>query len=575
MKKTSLIATALVVGAGASQAQALDLKGSDTLEAFTQCLVGDRATLGSVACPPAIAAFNYIGTGSTNGESALAAHLAAPATNLQEVAPMSRPLRCTRLGGGDLASANSNADGALIGLDGVVQVYGRYQGITTSVNPQLTMAYSAAEAAGLPGGYVYNSGTDAPLPPPYATNYGVASDILRVLYFGRTNTTAGAAPSDCNSALRQALASNAEEIFEGGAGPTGQLRHLFRRDDSSGTTDVFKTLTGVGGAFCNGSSTQDNDPIRRPCGASEDVCQANGSLGLVLPIAVPADTVNSPYGPGAVPTPVDPAVSSTPANCAVPTGARCGTGVFAYAAYPGFGNCPDGITRASGQCRVPRAAGSTGLTGGWQCINTANNRPGGFVTTFDARVYNLVSRSNASGVPVVNSSSAFYRIHETRAFHGCGCKDSDATQQIGCLVTASDNAIGYAGREAAESGNNFAAQLAAYSATSATPNAGLLASDATIRDVLTAPTYPFARKLYFNSVRGFAGACSPLTPGDGAAPCFNSAGSEWNDLATRVLNNTLVDQIAAAVNFVPDIRTASVAIEEQRGPAGGGNVCQP
>jgi hypothetical protein len=572
MKKTSMIATALIVGAGASHAQALDLKGSDTLEEFTRCLVGDistAGTVGAVACPGPIASLNYGGSGSTNGEAALAAHLAG--TNDQQVAPMSRPLRCTRLAaGGDLAAANQNADGALIGLDGVVQVYGKWVGNTTGVNPQLTLAYSAAEAAGLAGGYVYNSGTDAALPPPYAPNYGVASDVLRVLYFGRTTNNV----TDCNSALRNALASNAEELFEGPAGPTGQLRHLFRRDDASGTTDVFKTLSGFGGAFCNGTTTQDNDPIRRPCASNEDVCQANGTLGLLLPVTVPVDLASNPYSPGAVPTPIDPAVGSTSANCPNPA-TRCATGNFAYGSFPGLGNCPDGAVRLGGQCRLPRSN-----TNGWQCINTGNNRPAGS-GAFDARVYNLVTRANATGVPIAgnNNLSAFFRIHETRAFHGCGCKETDSTTQIGCLVSASDSALGYAGREASLPSINFAAALASYTATNATANAGVLASNTTIRDVLTAPTYPYARKLYINSVRGFSGSCAPLTPGDASAPCFaTTAGvpdADWTTFANRVFDNATVDAIAAAVNFVPDIRTPSVAVEEMRGPAGGGNICQP
>lgn len=538
MKKTTMIATALVMGAGASQAhaQALGLKGSDTLEEFTKCLIGDIATagtVGSVSCPAPIAGFDYLGTGSTNGENALAAFLAG--TGSQSTAPMSRPLRCTRLSGGDLNSVNGTAQGALVGLDGVVQVYGKYSGNTAAVLPQLTLAYSA-----------YASGTDAALPPPYSASYGQAAGILRVLYFGRNanNTT------DCNSAARNNLAANANLLFEGAGGPTGQLRHLFRRDDSSGTTDVFKTLSGFGGAFCNGTATQDNDPIRRNCASNEDVCQANGTLGLLLPIAVPADNTANPYSPGAVPTPANAAVGTTAANCGTPP-TRCATGNFAYGSYPGLSACPDGATRLGGQCRIPRSS-----TNGWQCINTGNNRPSGSASAFDARVFNLVTRNDGTGVPIVNSLTSFFRLHETRAFHGCGCKDTDSTTQIGCLVSASDSALGYAGRESSQPNLNYAAALVNYSNPAA---GGVLASDATIRDVLGgAPTYPYARKLYVNAVVPFA----------------NLTG-DFGTLRDRVLNKSLIDPIATAVNFVTDNRGSSVALETMRGPAGGGNICQP
>ena len=48
---------------------------------------------------------------------------------------------------------------------------------------------------------------------------------------------------------------------------SGGLRHAYRRDDLSGTTDSFLDLlqlqTISNTPFCNGTERQDSDPIRR------------------------------------------------------------------------------------------------------------------------------------------------------------------------------------------------------------------------------------------------------------------------------------------------------------------------
>jgi hypothetical protein len=72
---------------------------------------------------------------------------------------------------------------------------------------------------------------------------------------------------------------------------------------------VFKQLLGVpvSQPFCNApgvttapqnatsaNEKYDGDPIRVPCDQNEDVCSCDGTLGLILPISVPATSANFP-----------------------------------------------------------------------------------------------------------------------------------------------------------------------------------------------------------------------------------------------------------------------------------------
>ena len=200
MKKASLIATALVLSSGGSQVHAQALKGSDTLEGVTSAILA--------SCPN-VSPLTYSGTGSTNGENALALNLSSPsATNFQQVAPMSRPIRCTRLApGGDLQSVNGTAQGYFLGMDGL-SIFRSECTFTSGA----CEAYSNAESAGLPDGYVWSGGLDAALPPPaVGGRYNIAADKLRVLYFGRDHNNV----TNCNSPLRQALVNSWDELFEG------------------------------------------------------------------------------------------------------------------------------------------------------------------------------------------------------------------------------------------------------------------------------------------------------------------------------------------------------------------------
>ena len=160
---------------------------------------------------------------------------------------------------------------------------------------------------------------------PAGLTFDTAVDILRVLYYGVHHD----GTRNCGSDVRRTLARDIKNLYQSPASctnatcaaatiaangvHTGGLRHMWRRDDGSGTTDVFNTL--IGGAtnqFCNacptgatctfpaaqGTDFLDNDAIRVRCNGNgrttgDQVCgnaatPANlGNLGLVTVVFVP------------------------------------------------------------------------------------------------------------------------------------------------------------------------------------------------------------------------------------------------------------------------------------------------
>jgi hypothetical protein len=78
--------------------------------------------------------------------------------------------------------------------------------------------------------------------------------------------------TDCNSAVRNTPAQSYGSIFQTPGSRTGQtctaIRHVWRRDDVSGTQDTWRGLLGLPaitatpGAYCNGNDTQDKDRVR-------------------------------------------------------------------------------------------------------------------------------------------------------------------------------------------------------------------------------------------------------------------------------------------------------------------------
>jgi hypothetical protein len=265
MRASLVLATLCVAGAGAVSAGATFatqlFRGSDTLADLTNNAISSaQANLGNSG--------DYSGGGSGAGESAMAA--AAPT---QWMAPMTKMLTNTTC---SASLGPTRASGIVIGLD-AVDVY-------SSVFSGATAGCSTQSTAGNDGhGLAYNTTLS------YTDIFGNAqtlqfnnwSDVLALLYggldksktSGSGNTAVGY--SDCNSPQRRALASNWANLFEqnGTAGSSGSscttnpssacttasyhvgsasitfngvLRHAFRRDDSSGTSDAFAGIIGLG-----------------------------------------------------------------------------------------------------------------------------------------------------------------------------------------------------------------------------------------------------------------------------------------------------------------------------------------
>ncbi|MES1175758.1 MAG: hypothetical protein ABUL62_15660 [Myxococcales bacterium] len=602
MRSSIAIATFMALGAGTVGAGALDavpsMVGSDTLKNLTIQVLNNCTALHTLGDP-----IKYDGGGSGAGENAL--KIITGATQL--IAPMSRALGnaiCT----GPTPAQRAGAEGMIVALDG------------------LAIVGNAAN--------VGTEGIDYP---------GTAQDpanqwrtVLRLIYTGIDIASGNNVfLRDCNSAARKAIVNNWDNVFHGtvtsctdshpsvpGSGAAGYdannaivepgVRHAFRRDDESGTTDVFLgqlSLTGVnfaqaapagsntvqaavyralaGSPFCNnkrpedkwapvtlpanttlgfnasqipemtnvgvpagagtglGFSTQlagsanaknlapylneytDQDPIRRKCVGRgnnanaalpmEQVCSADGTLGVVLPITIPAELTTAQRYPS---LPCEPGL-----------GFAFGPSLTRPTTAPM--RCPNGDATQDGQCLLPVRTDATQPNGvAFDCINPPNNVPLAIFDTdgdgsqftdapatdgrtdVDGRVYNLVlrkadgsivnvTRNDPSKVGVIQTpvAAAYYRIHTTRslllppnhATSTCATQD-DATDEIGCLTLASPCSIGYAGKGAVTNNAGTTAAL-----VNGIPN-----NTATVRALVSGGlTYPIARKLYLNTVQGF------------------------------------------------------------------------
>jgi hypothetical protein len=268
------------------------LNGSDTLEDIAKDVLSTNCGLGS-SPSGAFGALSYVGGGSGTGQNEMVAAVTGnDFVGHQIVAPMSRAVNaagCTSVTTGANARPASDVQGIVFALDGL-NILGDTEETAACGN-----GHSAGAPAPKPVGYSYTDLTRTPDtlvdPTSGATVYSFADwkDVLKLLYLGIDNTGA----KNCASAARQNLANNYKKLFKGGclSGNCTSIKHAYRRGDLSGTTDTFLTLLSAPAIatvpFCNGTDQQDKDPIRIPCDPTEQVCEYDGTLGLVLPILVP------------------------------------------------------------------------------------------------------------------------------------------------------------------------------------------------------------------------------------------------------------------------------------------------
>ena len=541
MRFTFLAAAFVTLSAAAAATvEAKDITGSDTLELVTSLVLRDPSCTG-------VSSLVYKGGGSSKGQNDLIA-------NLQQVSPMSRYLN----GAAANCSSNPEGEGIVVGLDGLAVVANKAEAAACG--------NALAATKTLASGYTL----------------GGWRDVLSIIYFGRDKAST---TRDCNSAIRRELVDNWGNLFQGGC--TGstctRLSHAWRRSDFSGTTDVFLALVSLphpGGElkippkspgtpavnpFCNSATTaqaggvsdfQDNDPIRRDCTNDEQVCSMpvyTGSavnltlvrndkkLGLVQVIFLPENSTNAENYP---------TQACTFGQCR-----NLVTGATTL-------NCPSGKPQLFGKCFLP--VRTTGLPAGEfnaSCINPPNFTCFGATAGQDGRAYNLAVRK-ADGKYVFDKENrpmfgAYFRIRTTQqTISPTGtvtlgaplCREDDATRQIGCLPQVDKCSIGFAGREAES------AELRPDVKALAVDN--ILPTLANVEALVTGvgPVYPLARKLYFNTLKG-----------------FGAVTGEEASLVACMSNKTIVDRAINAAGFVP---LPGTSLKCQDNGCGAGTGCE-
>jgi cysteine-rich repeat protein len=267
MRKSIAIAATLVAGASATTVGAYTVPttyfGSDTLFVVTQTSITDTPGLGAGL------AGNYLAGGSGAGQGAMAVSGAA-STAGQLTAPMSKMMTngvCNALTGTN-GSAATNASGIVIGMDAVDLLSSVTSGGasscngTSGVNPPTSGVGQGSAYSGTAG--VFTGST---------TNQNWKW-ILALLYGGLDLSPGAPSSPDCNSQARQNLVANWSLLFQNGCangaaacgdtahkagGATTAMWHAFRRDDASGTSDVFSAIIGLQTWLGGGPSGSSNN----------------------------------------------------------------------------------------------------------------------------------------------------------------------------------------------------------------------------------------------------------------------------------------------------------------------------
>ncbi len=294
-------------------------------------------------------------------------------------------------------------------------------------------------------------------------------------------------------------------------------------------------ISGTVGAAVLPTSYQDNDPIRRPCigkaaalttNPGEEVCNRDGTLGVVLPIP-PVDFVARP------PFNRNPFVTAAQNACGGNTASTTAFNVFKCALRAGAaglspsGCASGGVTSGGGCYSATSLADNTNTL----CFASPNdNQALDTYGVYDGRVYNLTLTDGSNGytsftIPSVPISLAFTghygRIHSQTvlwdktagstglADKGTLCQQQDATDQIGCLVQADPCSVGFAG----DNGKTWGARANPVVASN---NAALRIQEvASTQTTIQNGAYFGWRKIYLNSSGGFDQVAS-IAAGDAA-----------------------------------------------------------
>jgi hypothetical protein len=249
MKKSIVIATFLLAGAGATGAAAIvsPYQGSDTLFNVTTQAIAAAGITPSTA---------YVGGGSGNGQSAMVGTSPFTASAAkQQTAPMSRMMNnggnvCS-FNGGTSGSGTTSASGIVIGLDAVDILSAGAAGGAAACNGTADNAGTGLAYSGTTGVFAGSNATQT------------WKWVLALVYGGKDLSPGGV--TDCNSTARKNLVANWSLLFQNGcangagaacsAAPvSGALWHAFRRDDTSGTSDVFASILGLSPSTSNSAN---------------------------------------------------------------------------------------------------------------------------------------------------------------------------------------------------------------------------------------------------------------------------------------------------------------------------------
>ncbi len=454
-------------------AEATSLVGSDDLASITQTIIAN--------CPGAVGLTPTFSTSSA-AEAALKA-------GTQEVAPMTRflqpALTCA-------SPAPNQSEGVVFGLDAAVVLGATDETTTCQLVSSRTLSVTDQNG---------NPGLDCPDCTGSQYQLGDWRDMLRVLIAGMTHGAgANLTLQDCNSDVRYSLVSAWQTLFQStcGGASCSSLRHVFRPADGAEISDTLlsilglprPTLDAVGHAlltpFCNGGTYDDSDPIRRPCAPEEAVCAADGTLGLVLPVAPP---------------------KNAPSDSAYPI-QPCSIGVYDWKPAPSaeLSSCPGGGLNVFTLCLVP----GRNVPGGalsHQCYKVeTNDTPFLTPNTVNTKVFNRYLRS-PNGSLVLDEFGhevygAFHRLHSVQRLAGHTCLEGTASDELGCLPQASRCSLSLARRVATR-----------QSGVAALAVNGVLPTDPNIRKLISKPVpvdvYPLSNKLLMNTMVGSEETTSP------------------------------------------------------------------
>jgi cysteine-rich repeat protein len=272
------IAATLLVGGGAVAAGATGTLtvpttwyGSDTLQVVTWDVLGGNGNAGDTNLAPGQSP-QYLSGGSGAGQSAMLTSLSPSAASVahQWAAPMSKMMTngvCGTTGtsvfGANNGTSAQNASGIVIGMD-AVDIYSS----TTSGGASACSTPNDGTNSLTSDGLV-SSGSSSAIFGGGGTNSQNWKWALALLYGGLDYSSPASGTGfnlpDCNSTARRNLVANWSTLFQnncgngnavcsdathkalGAGGTATPLWHAFRRDDASGTSDVFSAILGIQG----------------------------------------------------------------------------------------------------------------------------------------------------------------------------------------------------------------------------------------------------------------------------------------------------------------------------------------